>query len=547
MAQARKWLKAHGLKTALEAITDGELMKTEAHTPSHEEIRNLIQKELDKNYPTSNSMYSTGRFWVNQVWDDKVLVKKSWSNEEDDDPNWALVDYTVGEGGDTSTPTVGLGELVPVQIQAVPTNGGEGIVIDEAGRRNSSTDSGKINAAMQALMSLVDEGDVEPDTISLMRRIVNADSMKPLDAQQKKEGLEGEDQDDQDIIAESWSSLPGETFAEAFSSALSEVEVDYENRILKNVVILGSVSTNGRKYPVETQRKARSLFEGIKAYVNHPKLNEMKEPRDVRDLIGEHKNVRVVGDKTISDLHLLDNAVVRDVVLPVAEQKPHLVGNSIVAHGKMIKEDDGTYTVDQILAARSVDIVTEPATTKSLFAEGKQVSTEEEMDFKDLTLETLRKERPDLFEAVSAALTVELETKTSREVEAKALKDKLTTLETRVTEQEASILERDKKIVTHELERAKAQKDTLVEGLFKTAKIPDRIKYVEKDGVKSINPHFRPLLERCQEETEMKELIRTWEETYRQGPISEEKHINFGGSDKISDGDIEHLHQAFVS
>lgn len=547
MAQARKWLKAHGLKTALEAITDGELMKTEAHTPSHEEIRNLIQKELDKNYPTSNSMYSTGRFWVNQVWDDKVLVKKSWSNEEDDDPNWALVDYTVDEGGDTSTPTVGLGELVPVQIQAVPTNGGEGIVIDEAGRRNSSTDSGKINAAMQALMSLVDEGDVEPDTISLMRRIVNADSMKPLDAQQKKEGLEGEDQDDQDIIAESWSSLPGETFAEAFSSALSEVEVDYENRILKNVVILGSVSTNGRKYPVETQRKARSLFEGIKAYVNHPKLNEMKEPRDVRDLIGEHKNVRVVGDKTISDLHLLDNAVVRDVVLPVAEQKPHLVGNSIVAHGKMIKEDDGTYTVDQILAARSVDIVTEPATTKSLFAEGKQVSTEEEMDFKDLTLETLRKERPDLFEAVSAALTVELETKTSREVEAKALKDKLTTLETRVTEQEASILERDKKIVTHELERAKAQKDTLVEGLFKTAKIPDRIKYVEKDGVKSINPHFRPLLERCQEETEMKELIRTWEETYRQGPISEEKHINFGGSDKISDGDIEHLHQAFVS
>ena len=165
------------------------------------------------------------------------------------------------------------------------------------------------------------------------------------------------------------------------------------------------------------------------------------------------------------------------------------------------------------------------------------------MELKSLTLEQLKKERPDLFEAVSAALTVELETKGAQETEAKALKDKVTALESKVAEQEAGILERDKKIATSELEKAKAQKDSLVEGLFKTARIPDRVKYTEKDGVKSINPHFRSLMERCQDETEMKELVRTWEETYRQGPMSEEKRLNFSNG-QVNDEATSHLFRA---
>lgn len=645
-AQAKKWLKAHGFSSGQFEPASNEAMTitAEAHIPSHEEIRDLIDKALRSKYPSQDDYYSH-RFLVHKIWDDKVLLCKGYYSKMTEDPNWALIDYDVSDGGDDGVPSVTLGDLVPVTIQAVPKDGGDGIIIDEAGRRNANSDAAKINQAIRALLATLNDDDLEEDTIS----VLNAKMLAPIngegdfqdfgeakytdkpwdgsksrfsieqllksvpraiaawakskagDGEVTKDNLhlpykepdgtislggarnalaranqvkgvpsdvmgraraelqralaagkkalgksdEGQEPDQKDTITEAWNSLPGETFTEAFGSALSEAEIDYDKLILKNVVVLGPTSTNGRKYPVETQKSALSLFEGIRAYVNHPKLNEMSEPRDMRDLIGEHKNLRMVGDKTVSDLYLIDNAVVRDVVLPLAESKPHLAGNSIVARGRMVKEKDGTHKVEQILAARSIDIVTEPATTNSLFTEGKQFSSEEEeMDLKTLTMETLKKERPDLFEAVTTALQAEIESKTQKEAESKALKDKVTALENRVTELEAGIVERDKKITTHELEAAKAQKDSLIEGLFKAAKIPDRVKYAEKDGVKAINPHFRSLMERCQDEPEMKELVRTWEETYRQGPISEEKRLDFGENGKVSEAALDQLYRA---
>lgn len=627
-AQAKKWLKAHGFSTNLESSAEGLVMTVEAHTPSHEELRELISQAINKKFPNGDHWY--GRFSVSNVWDDRALLHKSFPSENKDDPKWALVDYSIDEGGEDGTPSVTIGELVPVSIQAVPKDGGDGVVLDEAGRRNANSDATKINQAIRALLATLNDDDLEEETINVLNakmlapingegdfqdfgeavwsaafindlpdssfalvrpgkkdesgktvprtnrflpykdgsgkvdlpHLRNALARLPqtnlsdkekarakgvLQAAAKRAGVgagsEGSTGHEKDTITEAWNNLPGETFQEAFNQALSEVEIDHDNLILKNVVVLGPVSTNRRKYSVETQQKALPLFEGIRAYVNHPKMNEMNEPRDMRDLVGEHKNIRMVGDRTVSDLHLLDNATVRDVVLPVAESKPHLVGNSIVARGKMVKEKDGTDNVEEILAVRSVDIVTEPATTKSLFAEGRQLlSTEEdEMELKSLTLETLKKERPDLFEAVSAALTAELEAKTTREAEAKALKDEVTALKAKAAEQEAGILERDKKIATHELEKAKAQKDALVEGIFKAAKIPDRVKYAEKDGVKSTNPHFRSLMERCQDETEMKELVKTWEETYRQGPVSQGKQLDFGDNGNVNDAALDRL------
>jgi|CXWL01.1.fsa_nt_gi hypothetical protein len=533
------------------------------HEPSFEELRDLVDEAVQEKFPLNDVEYPwRRRFFIKNMWTSKVLLQREYHNENDDS-KYGIINFSLNHDPGQGKYAVALGEMVAVSIMAVPKDGGDGVIIDEAGRRNANSDAAKINQAIRALLATLNDNDLEEETINTL----NSKMLAPINGEGDfqdfgevkhtdkpsagKRSLgksdEGQDPDQKDTITEAWNSLPGETFTEAFGSALSEAEIDYENLILKNVVVLGPTSTNGRKYPVETQESALSLFEGIRAYVNHPKLNEMSEPRDMRDLIGEHKNLRMVGDKTVSDLYLIDNAVVRDVVLPLAESKPHLAGNSIVARGKMVKEKDGTYKVEQILAARSIDIVTEPATTNSLFTEGKQFSSEEEeMDLKTLTMETLKKDRPDLFEAVTIALQAEIEAKTIRETEAKALKDKVTALESKATGLEAGILERDKTIATYELEKAKAMKDSLVEGIFKAVKIPDRVKYTEKDGVKAINPHFRSLLERCQDELETKELVRTWEETYRQGPISEEKRLDFGGNGNVSEAALDQLYRAVV-
>ena len=520
-------------------------LSTEAHSPSHEEIRDLLDAEIRKKFPGTDEWY--GRFSVDKVWPDKALIRKTYLSKTVDDPKWALVDYQIDEGGENGTPAVTIGELVPVSIQAVPKDGGAGVVLDEAGRRNSGGDASKINSAIRALLTALNADDLEEETINTL----NAKMLAPIsgegDFQDFGEVKKIQKSEQETVLAEAWKDLPGETFTETFALSLSETKIEKNNgnAILRNVVVLGPTSSNGRIYPLETQQKAVPLFEGTKAYLNHPRLNEMSEPRDVEDLIGEHKNVRVIEGRTISDMHLVDTPLVRDYVLPIAESKSHLFGNSIVARGKMTKSDKGM-VVEEILAVRSVDLVAEPATTSNLFAESKQFSAEEDMELKSLTLDQLKKDRPDLFEAVSTTLTAELEAKSAREAETKALKDKVAILEVRVTEQEKSVLERDQKIATHELEKAKAQKDSLVEGLFKAAKIPDRVKYTEKDGVKSINPHFRSLMERCQDETEMKELVRTWEETYRQGPISEEKRLNFGGNGNVSDEATSHLYRALL-
>jgi len=639
-AQAKKWLKDHGFSSGQFETATKEAMTitAEGHTPSHDEIRSLIDQALSEKYPSSSDDYWR-RFLIYKVWDGKALLQKGYYSKHADDPNWALIDYDVDEGSEDSIPSVTLGDIVPVSIQAVPKDGGDGFVIDEAGRRNANSDASKINQAIRALIATLNDDDLEEETINALnskmmgpingegdfqdfgeakwtKAFINslpdsafaiissggskdsegktvprslrhlpyknangiidkphlrnalarlnqtnltseekAKARRILQAAAKRSGVgdsskESEDYIEKDTITEAWTSLPGETFTEAFGSALSEAEIDYDNLILKNVVVLGPTSSSGRKYSVDTQQKALPLFEGIRAYVNHPKLNEMSEPRDMRDLIGEHKNLRIVVNKTVSDLYLIDNATVRDVVLPLAEQKPHLAGNSIVARGKIVKEKDGSFKVEEILAARSIDIVTEPATTNNLFIEGKQFLLEEEdMEIKNLTMETLKRERPDLFEAINVALEAELADKNKRESETKILSDKVTALEAKVTKLETDVTERDKTIATYELEKAKAQKDALVNKLFGEAKIPDSVKLIEKDGVKTVNPRLLSLLEKCDKEEDMKELISVWEEAYqkgkshRQGPISEEKKLDFGPN-SIDDKAIDRVFRA---
>ncbi len=143
--------------------------------------------------------------------------------------------------------------------------------------------------------------------------------------------------------------------------------VDREKGILYGVKILGLESENGRRYTPEAAKRAMPFYEGLGVYTNHPKKPD--EPRDVRDRFGWLESIRLADDGGLrGNFHLLDPADPLSVkVMNAAEQKPDLFGFSHNAQGDSWRDSAGVEVVEEIKDVRSVDLVTEPATTGGLF------------------------------------------------------------------------------------------------------------------------------------------------------------------------------------
>lgn len=532
--QAKAWLKKHSMgsskfEPASEAMT---IIIGEAEYP-YEKIRDLIYVAMQAKFPGSDG-YGC-RYWIERTWADKILCHKSYSAKEEDH-NLCLIPYTLMEPEGEGSPEVELGEPIPVQIQAVPKDGGtpaiidEGIhneeeeLIDEAGKRNAKKDAKSMNTIMKMMMDMMDDDDIDEEVMGKWKERYDKKTKKPM----KKEAQEPTDEqgDNEKQVAE-WATMEGETVTEEFAVVLGEAKLSEDKLIIKNSVILSRTSVNGRDYPDDVQEAAVPLFEGAKAFIDHPEPDKMHLPRNARDLLGEHRNVHFANGKTYSDIHLLNNDVVRGVILPIIEQKPHLCGNSVVVRiNQKFEKETGRYRVEKILAARSVDIVTEPATTKGIFEskESQNFGMEDSMDWKDVTLEALKKERPELVEEILSS---------AKE------KEKVATLEAKVTELDTAVKERDTKLAAFEVENAKRAHESLVSRIVSEAKLPDKVKYEEKEGKRIIKPIFEGVLMRCQGEEEMKAVVADWEKTYSvQQPVSEGKEI-LGSTNKNIDTAVD--------
>ena len=234
-----------------------------------------------------------------------------------------------------------------------------------------------------------------------------------------------------------------------FTSNLKEAVIDKDNKIIRNVVLLSRFSANKREYTSNCLNKSIPLFEGIKSFANHGKKGE--NSRDVRDLIGKYENIREENGKVKGDLNLLDNA---GWVVSIAEKMPDIVGNSIHAQGKYYRKE-GKEIIEELTKLHSVDLVTNPATTVSLF-ENKIKKEEKGMEYKDISLSELQVNRPDLYEAI---LT---EGVTSRNEEVKTMTEERDGLKVKV----------DK----FEVAEVLAGKGVLVDKLLKESKLPEEAK-----------------------------------------------------------------------
>jgi hypothetical protein len=243
--------------------------------------------------------------------------------------------------------------------------------------------------------------------------------------------------------------------------AFREARVDRDQRMITNVTLGGRVSKNGRTYSEQALNDAVRLFAHAPFYLDHPTEAEMRERKGVRsvlDLAGEVVNPRRAGDQVRGDLHVLEREPTASLVFALAEQMPHMAGNSLRARGTIRPGVNGASDVVEGLAeVFGVELVTDPATTAGLF---ESVNQGDDMDFKTLTAADIKKHRPELIEALLK------ETPSAAEAAALARENKA--LKEQIADRDATQAERDRAVlITQKLAEAKLP-DVLVTEQFKT-------------------------------------------------------------------------------
>ena len=144
------------------------------------------------------------------------------------------------------------------------------------------------------------------------------------------------------------------------------LKVDRKSGTIFNVKILGFESENGRRYLPEAVKAAVSLYEGIKVNLDHP-VGDASDPRSVTDRLGKLVNVRFVAGKGLfGDLKLLMSKPMSETICEAAEVMPDAFGLSHNAQGEGEEDKDGILVINKITEVRHVDLVADPATTKSL-------------------------------------------------------------------------------------------------------------------------------------------------------------------------------------
>lgn len=154
----------------------------------------------------------------------------------------------------------------------------------------------------------------------------------------------------------------GARLLEYSTSANIALRVDRDKATICGVKVLGVESANGRLYPPEALRAAAALYENVRVNVDHLSGGL----RSYRDRIGKLTNIRFERDGLYGDLVVNPKHPLAEQLFWDAEHSPESVGLSHDAVGKTSVRG-GKIIVEAIHSVRSVDLVAEPATTKSLY------------------------------------------------------------------------------------------------------------------------------------------------------------------------------------
>jgi hypothetical protein len=193
------------------------------------------------------------------------------------------------------------------------------------------------------------------------------------------------------------------------------VRVERAAGVIRGVKILGLQSRNGRTYLPDALIEAAPLYEHAKVNVNHPK-GSPHAPRDYQERLGVIRNVAVrPGEGLFGDLHFNPKHALAEQLIWDAEHSPENVGLSHNVEARTSRSGDRV-VVEAILRVESVDLVADPATTRGLFestgrAEGTAADSAVATvpaPLGEMTLESLKQQRPDLVEVIGRETADEL-------------------------------------------------------------------------------------------------------------------------------------------
>jgi hypothetical protein len=150
---------------------------------------------------------------------------------------------------------------------------------------------------------------------------------------------------------------------------LVEGTLNPEKKQVEVVLIRPGWSKNGRYYSPAVLTKAAPLFEGVKAYANHPAREDLIKgiPRDVRDITGDYTGVHLgpQGEvRATRTVYGVAGEAVWPLIQRAVETKRDVIGVSINAVGKAAPgqaEGRDGLIVEDITHANSADDVDAPA------------------------------------------------------------------------------------------------------------------------------------------------------------------------------------------
>jgi hypothetical protein len=283
-----------------------------------------------------------------------------------------------------------------------------------------------------------------------------------------------------------------ESLREYVSSRGLTLRVDREHGIIHDVKVLGLESRNGRTYTPACVSKAMPLYEGAAVFVDH---GEPGKSRSYHDRMGRLEAVSAKQDGLYADFRFNPKSALAEQLLWDAENAPASVGFSHDVEAKTTRRD-GKTIVEEIISVLSVDLVAKPATTRSLFEDeivdpelrglaesslsamteartilfsentiidkkarlSETIATwqselgvankEPAMEWKDVTVESLRENRKDLVESLAnteatTQLTAEIatlkESIVAKDAEVTSVKEQLAAAQTKEAEAAKSL------------------------------------------------------------------------------------------------------------